>query len=83
LLDEVARINDEAIEAIAGRIKDAAWNLKGKRVAVLGLAFKAGTDDVRLSPALALVGRLRSWVRTSLLSIRGRTRRLRLSDPAS
>lgn len=32
--------------------------LKGKRVAVLGLAFKAGTDDVRDSPAIQIVNAL-------------------------
>jgi UDPglucose 6-dehydrogenase len=34
------------------------WNLEWKRVALFGLAFKAGTDDVRSAPALALARKL-------------------------
>ena len=60
LLREATRINQEAIEAVARKVEEAVWNLEGKRVAVLGLAFKAGTDDVRGAPALALVRRLLS-----------------------
>jgi UDPglucose 6-dehydrogenase len=37
------------------RIAAAAGGLQGRRVAVLGLAFKAGTDDVRASPAVNVV----------------------------
>ena len=54
LLREVARINDEAIEAIADRVKEELWNLEGKTVSLFGLAFKPNTDDVRFAPALAL-----------------------------
>ncbi len=58
ILGEIARINDECVEAIVAKVKEALWNLDGKRVALLGLAFKPGTDDVRFAPALALARRL-------------------------
>lgn len=58
LLREVQRINDEAVQVAAERIQHVLWNLEGKRIAMLGLAFKPGTDDVRFSPALALAARL-------------------------
>jgi UDPglucose 6-dehydrogenase len=58
LLREVARINDEAVEATLEKVRDGLWNLEDKTVALLGLAFKPGTDDVRLAPALALARRL-------------------------
>lgn len=54
LLDEVVRINDEALEWAYHKIKEALWNLEGKRIVLLGLAFKPGTDDVREAPALRL-----------------------------
>lgn len=58
LLREVARINDEAVAAVHIKIQDALWNLEDKRVALLGVSFKPGTDDVRFSPALRLAERL-------------------------
>lgn len=58
LLGEVARINEEAVEAAVEKLRDALWNLTDKRIALLGLAFKPETDDIRFSPALALAERL-------------------------
>src|SRR5437762_13032581 len=55
LLDEVIRINEDQRQRFLRKIRNALWTLKGKRLAVLGLAFKGGTDDIRESPAMALV----------------------------
>lgn len=58
LLREVTRINEEAVTAVVEKIREALWNLEGKRIALLGLAFKPNTDDVRFSPALKLAATL-------------------------
>ena len=55
LLDEVIRINEEQRQRFLRKIRSALWTLRGKRLAVLGLAFKGGTDDIRESPAILLV----------------------------
>ncbi len=55
LLDEVLRINEEQRQRFVRKVRGALWTLRGKRLAVLGLAFKGGTDDIRESPALTLV----------------------------
>ena len=55
LLDEVLRINEEQRQHFLRKVRSALWTLRGKRLAVLGLAFKGGTDDVRESPALSVV----------------------------
>jgi UDPglucose 6-dehydrogenase len=58
LLDEVMKINEDQRENFVKKVRNALWTLRGKRLAVLGLAFKGGTDDIRESPAMALVERL-------------------------
>lgn len=58
LLSEIERINREAIDRVVRKIRDALWNLEGKRIALLGLAFKPGTDDLREAPAMKLARRL-------------------------
>jgi UDPglucose 6-dehydrogenase len=55
LLQEVMCINEEQRARFLRKVRKALWTLKRKRLAVLGLAFKGGTDDVRESPAIALV----------------------------
>jgi UDPglucose 6-dehydrogenase len=55
LLDEVMHINEEQRQRFLRKVRTALWTLRGKRLAVLGLAFKGGTDDVRESPAILLV----------------------------
>jgi UDPglucose 6-dehydrogenase len=58
LLQETQRINDEAVDATIQKVRDGLWNLEGKRIALFGVAFKPGTDDVRFAPALVLARRL-------------------------
>ena len=59
LLREVVAANEDQFERVATRVATAAGGgLVGVRVAVWGLTFKAGTDDLRDSPAVAVVRRL-------------------------
>ncbi len=55
LLDEVMRINEDQRHRFLRKVHSALWTLRGKNLAVLGLAFKGGTDDIRESPALFIV----------------------------
>ncbi len=55
LLEEVENINLRRVEVFLKKVRRAVWVLQGKKMAVLGLAFKGGTDDIRESPALRIV----------------------------
>jgi UDPglucose 6-dehydrogenase len=56
--DAASRSNDERSKRIANRVEGVLGPLNGRRVAMLGLAFKANTDDTRNSPAIALAREL-------------------------
>jgi len=58
LLDAVVAVNRERPRAVLARLRQELGSLKGRTVAVLGLAFKPGTDDFRQSPSLPLVDAL-------------------------
>jgi len=55
LLDEVRKINETQKEVFFNKVRAALWTLRGKRLGALGLAFKGGTDDIRESPAIAVI----------------------------
>lgn len=59
LLQATIAANEQSFDRVVERISDSCGgDLKGRTVAVWGLAFKAGTADVRHSPALAVIARL-------------------------
>jgi len=58
LLDDVIKINSEQRYRFLRKVRETLWTLKGKRLGVLGLAFKGGTDDIRESPAIDIINML-------------------------
>lgn len=58
LLDEVIHINEDQRRRFLRKVRGVLWTFRGKRLGVLGLAFKGGTDDIRESPAMLLVQEL-------------------------
>src|SRR5579863_2036955 len=60
LLKEVEKINQGRVEHFVEQVRNELWVLRGKKIAVWGLAFKPNTDDVRFAPALYIIRRLQA-----------------------
>jgi UDPglucose 6-dehydrogenase len=59
IVGTVVKVNDERKEAMAERVGQAlGGSVAGKRIGVLGLAFKPNTDDMRDAPSIPLIRRL-------------------------
>jgi UDPglucose 6-dehydrogenase len=66
-LQAVEEINRQRVDRIVRKLESAVWVLRDKTVGILGLAFKAGTDDIREAQSLKIIERLlREGVRLQL-----------------
>jgi UDPglucose 6-dehydrogenase len=58
LLNAVIEVNELQKRRVVGKLERHLGSLRGKKITLLGLAFKPGTDDMREAPSLVLASRL-------------------------
>jgi UDPglucose 6-dehydrogenase len=58
LLSAVIEVNELQKRRVIGKLERHLGPLRGRKVALLGVAFKAGTDDMREAPSIVLASRL-------------------------
>ncbi|RLI98461.1 MAG: UDP-glucose 6-dehydrogenase [Candidatus Aenigmatarchaeota archaeon] len=59
ILSNVIKVNREQRSIVAGLLEERAGGLEGKKVAVLGLAFKPESDDIREAPSIDIIRELK------------------------
>jgi len=72
ILKAAEKVNKQRIDRYFDKVRKALWVLKGKNIAVLGLAFKPNTDDIRFAPR---------WKWSSAYSMRASTFALAILKP--
>jgi UDPglucose 6-dehydrogenase len=55
LLQEVENVNHRRVDVFIRKVHETLWTLRGKTLGILGLAFKAGTDDIREAVSLKII----------------------------
>jgi UDPglucose 6-dehydrogenase len=60
LLSAVIEVNDLQKRRVVTKLQERLGSLRGKKIALLGLAFKPNTDDMREAPSLVLASRLQT-----------------------
>lgn len=89
LLKEVVAINDEQPRHFIDRMEERLGGLSGKTIAMLGLAFKPNTDDIRDAKALVIAedirargGRVRAFDPVAMNNVRALDTHIELTDNA-
>lgn len=55
LLKAVEGINEDQKRLFVKKIEELVWNIQGKTIGILGLAFKPNTDDMRFAPSIDII----------------------------
>ncbi len=58
ILEAVSEVNKKCQENFLKKIKDNLWIIEDKNIAVWGLSFKPGTDDIREAPSISIIKKL-------------------------
>jgi UDPglucose 6-dehydrogenase len=60
LLEEVENINNQSRRDIVRKARKILGDIRNKKIGILGLAFKANTDDMRDAPAIDIINLLQN-----------------------